>query len=216
MINLMQPMQSIQMPIINIQKPLCSKLTALPNHYLMLHRHWRINIVWSQRANNNILTVIHRHRETHLFARQLEEYSNEDHFSTVMAAIQYSETLPDTNLQNQDDFSPDFKAQKNDSYLAVQNPTKAPIISKDFLRALPHCPIIHWVSRMCNDPRLCFCPCSIHTKPWMEKHEISIHDDHGCRRTAMILQELLKHLKDEGDSTHTAISIYLEKLNTFS
>jgi hypothetical protein len=32
----------------------------------------------------------------------------------------------------------------------------------------------------------------------------------------MTSQELLKHLKDEGDSTHTAISIYLEKLNTFS
>jgi hypothetical protein len=32
----------------------------------------------------------------------------------------------------------------------------------------------------------------------------------------MTPQELLKHLKDEGDTTHTAISIYLEKLNTFS
>ncbi len=30
----------------------------------------------------------------------------------------------------------------------------------------------------------------------------------------MSLQELLKHLKDVGDSTHTAIYIYLEKLNT--
>jgi hypothetical protein len=34
--------------------------------------------------------------------------------------------------------------------------------------------------------------------------------------TAMTHQKLSKHLKDEGDSTHTAISIYLEKLNTFS
>ncbi len=32
----------------------------------------------------------------------------------------------------------------------------------------------------------------------------------------MTPQELLKHLRDEGDSTHTATSIYLEKLNTFS
>jgi hypothetical protein len=32
----------------------------------------------------------------------------------------------------------------------------------------------------------------------------------------MTPQELLKHLKDEGVSTHTAIHIYLEKLNTFS
>jgi hypothetical protein len=43
------------------------------------------------------------------------------------------------------------------------------------------------------------------------KNEILIHDDHGCKGTAMNPQELLKHLKDEGDSTHTAISIYLEK-----
>jgi hypothetical protein len=32
----------------------------------------------------------------------------------------------------------------------------------------------------------------------------------------MTLQELLQHLKIEGDSTHTAMSIYLETLNTFS
>ncbi len=29
-------------------------------------------------------------------------------------------------------------------------------------------------------------------------------------------QELLRHLKYEGDSTHTAISIYLETFHTFS
>ncbi len=32
----------------------------------------------------------------------------------------------------------------------------------------------------------------------------------------MTPQELLQHLWSEGDATHTAISIYLEKLNTFS
>jgi hypothetical protein len=32
----------------------------------------------------------------------------------------------------------------------------------------------------------------------------------------MIPQKLLRHLKNEGDSTHTAISIYLQTLNTFS
>ncbi len=32
----------------------------------------------------------------------------------------------------------------------------------------------------------------------------------------MTPQELLQHLRSEGDSTHTAISIYLETLNTFS
>ncbi len=53
-------------------------------------------------------------------------------------------------------------------------------------------------------------------KTMEEKHEILIHDDHGCKRTAMTPQELLKNLKDKGNSTHTEISIYLEKLNTFS
>jgi hypothetical protein len=68
----------------------------------------------------------------------LEEFSNEAHLTAVMAAIQYSETLPDTNSQNQDDFPPDFEGKDNGSYLLLQNPTKAPIILKDFLRALPH------------------------------------------------------------------------------
>ncbi len=48
------------------------------------------------------------------------------------------------------------------------------------------------------------------------KNNIFIDDNHGCKATAMTPQELLKHLKNKGDSTHTAISIYLQKLNTFS
>ena len=32
----------------------------------------------------------------------------------------------------------------------------------------------------------------------------------------MAPQELLRHLKNEGDSTHTVISIYLQTLNSFS
>jgi hypothetical protein len=98
----------------------------------------------------------------------------------------------------------------------LQNPTKAPIISKDFLRALSCSPIIHWVSQMCNNPKLCFCPCSIHSKPWREKNKIFIHDDNEYKLTAMTPQELLKRLKNEVDYTHTAISIYLKTLNTFS
>jgi hypothetical protein len=145
----------------------------------------------------------------------LEEYSNEIHLSAVLAAIQYSETLPDTNPQNQDDFLPDFEGNDDDSYLLLQNPTKALIILKDFLRALPHCPIIHQASQTWNDPKLSF----VHVQFIPNhggKNEVSIHDDHGCRGTAMTPQELLKHLKDEGDSTRTAIIIYLEKVNTFS
>jgi hypothetical protein len=96
----------------------------------------------------------------------LEEYSNEAHLSAVKAAIQYSETL----LQSQDDFFPDFEpSDKEGVYSCLQNPTKTPIISKDFLRAHPLRPIIHWGTQMCNNPKLCFCPCSISSQPLREK-----------------------------------------------
>jgi hypothetical protein len=49
------------------------------------------------------------------------------------------------------------------------------------------------------------------------KDNIFIVDDHhGCKANAMTPQELLRHLNNEGDSTHTAISIYFETLNSFS
>ncbi len=44
---------------------------------------------------------------------------------------------------------------------------------------------------------------------------IFIHGDHECKIGAMNCQDLLRHLINEGDSTHTAI-IYLQTLNTFS
>ncbi len=50
----------------------------------------------------------------------------------------------------------------------------------------------------------------------MEGKTNFIDDDHGCKATAMTPQKLLRHLKTEGDSTHAAISIYLETLNSFS
>ncbi len=48
------------MPIINKNKLLCSSLTMLPNRYLKLHRHWRVNIVRNQKAKNHILIVSYR------------------------------------------------------------------------------------------------------------------------------------------------------------
>jgi hypothetical protein len=48
------------------------------------------------------------------------------------------------------------------------------------------------------------------------KNKIFIHDDHECKIGAMTPQEILKHFKNEGDYIHTAISMYLETLNTFS
>ncbi len=146
------------------------------------------------------------HSDIRVFARWSEEYSNEAHLSTVKAAIRYSETL----VQSQDDEVPDYEGEdEEDVYSCLQNPTKAPIVSKDFLRVLPHCPIIHWASQMWNNPKLCFCPCSISSQPWREKNNIFIYDDHGCKATAMTPQELLKHLTNQGDYSHTAASIYL-------
>ncbi len=153
------------------------------------------------------------HRDIRVFAQLLEEYSNEANLSAVKAAIQYSETL----LQNQDDFSPDFEPSDEEVvYSRLQNPKKTPIILKDFLRVLPQCAIIHWSSQMCNDPRLCFHPCSKHSSPLRDNKNIFINHDHGCKATAMTPQELLKHLKTAGDSTLAAIFVYLKKLNTFS
>jgi hypothetical protein len=105
---------------------------------------------------------------------------------------------------------------EDDELSCLQNPTKTPIITYNFLRVLPHCPIIHWASQMCNDPRLCFCPCSKCSSPWRENNKIFIHPDHECKVGLINPQELLTHLKNKGDYTHTAICMYLEKLNTFS
>jgi hypothetical protein len=105
----------------------------------------------------------------------LEEYSNEAHLSAVNAAIQYSGTL----LQNQDDFSPDFEtSDEEDEYSRLQNPTKAPIISKDFLRALSHFPIIHWASQMKNNPKLCF-------------FHVQIHPNHGGEKIISLLRMIM-------------------------
>ncbi len=153
------------------------------------------------------------HREIRLLARRLEAYSNEACLSAVLAAIQYSETL----LQNQDDEVPDYEpSDEEDEYSHLQNPTKTPIILKDFLRALPHCPIIHWASQRCNDPMLCVCPCSKYSSPWRDNNNIFIHHDHECKVGLMTPQDLLQHLRSEGNSTHTALSIYCETLHTFS
>ncbi len=48
------------------------------------------------------------------------------------------------------------------------------------------------------------------------KKNIFIHDDHGCKATEMTPQDLLKHLKNEVDSTHRAILVYLKTLKSFS
>ncbi len=66
----------------------------------------------NQRAINIFLIVLHRFgTNIRLYARQLEGYSDEAHYSTVIAAIQYSEKKHET-----DEFSPDFEGKDDDSF----------------------------------------------------------------------------------------------------
>jgi hypothetical protein len=95
------------------------------------------------------------------------------------------------------------------------NPTKAMIVSNDFLQVLPECQTIHWPSQMLNDPQLCFCPCSTNTKPWREKMKVSIRPNHGCKSRNMTPNQLINHLKNKEDSTHKAILVYLTKSASF-
>jgi hypothetical protein len=75
MISIMQPLQSVQMPIIKYQEFLCSLMTTLPNQYLMLNRHWRINNLRIQRANNYFCNVFNPlGTETYVFL--LEDLKN--------------------------------------------------------------------------------------------------------------------------------------------
>ncbi len=61
-------LQSVQIPIIKYKEFLFSLLTALPNQYLMLHRHWRINNLRIQRAKNYFCNVLHPFgTETYVF-----------------------------------------------------------------------------------------------------------------------------------------------------
>jgi hypothetical protein len=60
----------------------------------------------SQQQYLHCITLVW-HRDIRLSARQLEDYSSEAHLSTVLAAIQYSETL----LQSQDDEVPNYEGK---------------------------------------------------------------------------------------------------------
>jgi hypothetical protein len=128
---------------------------------------------WGSREQTTIFWLSYTllaHRNTSFFvARQLEDYSDEAHLSAIVAAIQYSDTLTDT-----DGFSPDLKGKDGDSFSLIQNPIKIPISSKVFLRALPHCPIIHRASQLCNNPEYFFCPCSIHSRLLRGKNKESL------------------------------------------
>jgi hypothetical protein len=83
------------------------------------------------------------------------------------------------------------------------------------MKAFPDCPIIHWAFQIFDDPKLCFCPCSIDAKPWRDLTNITIHHDHVRYGTAMTPNQLMKHLSDQGDPTHKAIYIYFKKIESF-
>jgi hypothetical protein len=115
MIAIMQPLQSVQMPIIKIKNLLCSPLTTLPNqsNAAQTLEDPHFEEPESQQFFFDCITQV-RHQHIHLFARQLKDYSNGAHLSAVMAANQYSETL----LQNQDDEVPDYEPSDDDDELS--------------------------------------------------------------------------------------------------
>ncbi len=125
MISIMQPLQSVQMPIIKYKEFLCSLLTALPNNAAQTLEDQQFEDPESAELFLQCLTP-GWHRDIRVFARKLEEYSNEAHLSIVKAAIKYSETL----LQSQDDEDPDYEGKdEEDDCSRLQNPTKTPIVS---------------------------------------------------------------------------------------
>ncbi len=68
----------------------------------------------------------------------MEDYRDEAHLSAIAAAIAFSKTLQETESQFDHDDS-----DSDADYGCVQKPTKAKIVSNNFLKALPECPIIH-------------------------------------------------------------------------
>ncbi len=149
----------------NVKNLLCYTLTALPSNYLMLHRHWRINILRNQRANNHFLIVLHRFG-TNIYVFVLGNWK-----SIAMKLI-HPLLWWRFNIQRkfmiQMNFPLSLKAKMIivfPSFRTIQDPHHL----KRFFRVVPHCLVIHWASQMCNNPKLCFWPCSIHSSPWREK-----------------------------------------------
>ncbi len=58
----------------------------------------------------------------------MEDYSDEAHQPAIAAAIEFSKTLQETESQFDHDSS-----ESEDDYGHVMNPTKAKIVSKNFL-----------------------------------------------------------------------------------
>jgi hypothetical protein len=68
MISIMQPVQSVQLPIMTYKEFLCSLLTALPNQQPMLHREWRFKNLRIQINKSYFFNVLHPFStETYVF-----------------------------------------------------------------------------------------------------------------------------------------------------
>ncbi len=126
----------------------------------------------------------------HVFAQQLEEYSNEAHLFAVMAAIWYSETI----LQSLDDEPPDYEpSDEEDEYSRLQNPTKTTISQKIFLERFLTVQLSTGRLKWKTTLNFAFVHVQIHPNHGGKK--LLIDDYHGCKATAITPQELLRHLK---------------------
>jgi hypothetical protein len=76
-----------------------------------------------------------RHKDTFIPVRLLEDYSNEAYQSAIAAAIEFSKTLQ----ENESQLDHESSESEDDNNGHVVNPTKAKIVSNEFLQALPEC-----------------------------------------------------------------------------
>jgi hypothetical protein len=208
----MQSLQSVQMPIIKRKNLLYSPLTALPNQHLMLHRHRRINILRIKRANNHFLIVLHR-LGIIIYIIMLGDWKSIAMKLVYPLLWQQFSTLRKFMIQM--NFPLTLKAKMMKVFHSFRILQRSPPSWKIFLE--------HFLPVQSSTGHL---KCAI-TLNFVFVHvqfipdhggekRIFIHHDHECKIGSMTPQELLKHLKNEGDNTHTAIFIYLKTLNTFS
>ncbi len=145
------------------------------------------------------------HKEIFIPVRLLEDYSDEALQSTIAVAIESWKTHHEQEEQFDHDSS-----ESEDDYEWIMNPTKVKIVSNNFLQALPECPPIHRPSQTLNDPKICFCPCSLLPNHGGKKRKYQFTLIMGARpRTWLPCNFWIGRFYSQGNI------VYLNKLATF-
>jgi hypothetical protein len=93
---------------------ICFPLAMLPNQYLRLHRHWTINILRIQRANNHFLIVLHR------FGTNINVFMLCNWKSIAMNLIHPLLWQQFSILRKFMIFFPDFEGKDDDNFLSFR------------------------------------------------------------------------------------------------